>query len=124
MTPQNTILIVDDHEDVRISLAGILDAAGYEVSTARDGQEAVDSVRCMPFCFVLMDVRMPRKDGIQALTEIRELRPEVPVALVSIYDMHDSTQHLLGLGAVAVLSKPVDIENLMDLLNNYCGPPS
>lgn len=123
MTSRKTILIVDDHEDVLLSLAEILDAAGYQVYTARDGHEAVDSVRSRPFCFVLMDVRMPRKDGVQALAEIRELRPETPVALVSVYDMQGSARRLLNLGAVAVLSKPIDIVNLMGLLNKYCGQP-
>lgn len=123
MTTEKTILIVDDHEDVRRSLADILEARGYEVYTASDGQEAVEAVRNRPFCFVVMDIRMPRMGGVQALKELRELRPEVPVALVSVYNMHSSTQRFLDLGAVAVLTKPLDIENLISLLNKHCGQP-
>lgn len=123
MTPKKAVLIVDDHEDVRLSLAEIVETAGYEAHTACDGQEAVDRVKSMPFCFVLMDIRMPRKDGIEAMKEMRELRPEVPVALVSVYDMRSLTQRLLDSGAMAVLSKPVVIEDLLDLLSKHCGQP-
>ena len=123
MTPEKTVLIVDDHEDVLLSLAGILEARGYQVHTASDGQEAVEAVRKMPFGFVLMDIRMPRKDGVEALREIKELRPGIPVALMTVYDLGRSTQRLLDLGAVAVLTKPLDLANLMDLLNKYCGQP-
>lgn len=120
MTSRRVVLVVDDHDDVRLSLSEILEARGYPVDTASDGQEAVDLVRILPYCFVIMDVRMPKMDGIQALLEIKKLRPAVPVALVSVYQV-SLPSGLLDLGAVALLTKPVNIEELMGLLGEYCG---
>jgi PAS domain S-box-containing protein len=110
-----TVLVVDDEEVVRTVATRILQSLGFSVLTANDGQACVDALRGaqQSFVAVLMDLTMPRLDGVAALEQLRQLGVKVPVILMSAYDEQDAVGRLSGTG---FLQKPFTSEMLSDAL--------
>ena len=100
------ILIVDDEQNMRRTLAEILADEGYKVTTAATGEEAVQLCTRETYGAVLMDVRMPGIDGVEAFRLIRRHQEGVRVILMSAYSMDALRNAALDEGAVAFLAKP------------------
>jgi two-component system response regulator AtoC len=100
------ILIVDDEEIVRQTIGDYLGQAGLQVDVASDGQGGLDRIRAYDYDLALVDLRMPGMDGITLLGEIRELKPELSVVIVTGHGNMDSAIQALRLGAVDFLTKP------------------
>lgn len=79
----DNILIVDDEESIRRSLAGILSDEGFSTEDAPDGEKALERLRQGLPDLVLLDIAMPGRDGISILEELRQLWPELPVIMMS-----------------------------------------
>jgi two-component system cell cycle sensor histidine kinase/response regulator CckA len=105
-----TVLIVDDDEAVRALAKWVVEKTGYRVVTARDGDEAVRTFKANPeqFCFVLLDLTMPRMSGTEAAAGIRAIRPGMPVVII--------TGH--GEGVMAAEAQP----GVVDFLQKPFGP--
>lgn len=102
---------------MRETLTDILAVNGHEVLSAGDGQEAVDRTSGEDgFDTVLMDIVMPRKNGVEALGEIRRLHPDLPVILMTGYSVPDLIDEAQRLGCRVILPKPLDIPRLLSLL--------
>jgi two-component system, NtrC family, response regulator HydG len=123
MADQVKILIVDDEESHRIMLRAVLKDEGYGVAEAADGMEAIRAVEKEALDLILMDLRMTSMDGIEALTEIRKISPNVPVLIMTAYASVKTAVEALKAGAFDYLTKPLDIEELKVLiekaLENY-----
>ena len=111
------ILIVDDEQDLADYLAGELKMAGFTTGTAVNGVEAVLQVLDGGWDGIVMDIRMPKLDGINALKIIRRIAPRLPVIMFTGQagqgDMLESTR----LGAFTCLAKPLMIDKLISTLN-------
>ncbi len=106
------ILIADDEEDVRDLLTEVLDEEDYTIVTVDNGQKAVDFVaKNSPDC-VLLDVRMPVMDGMEAFLQIREITPDLPVIFITAYGSSDLAIKAMKKGAYDYLTKPFDIEEV------------
>ena len=114
---QLKILVVDDEKNMRITLADILLAESYVVETAASGEEAVALCESQKFDIVLMDVRMPGIDGIEAFRLIRRHCIGVKVIMMSAYSIEDLKKEALDDGAIAFLPKPLDVEKVIKLVN-------
>jgi two-component system response regulator HydG len=114
MTAQNVshILIVDDDANHLKTLQTIVRSWGYQVSVAEDGAKAVENVKAGPFDLILMDVRMARMSGIEALKHIKQYNPSIPVLIMTAYSSVDSAVEALKAGAYDYLTKPLDFEVL------------
>lgn len=110
------ILIVDDEVNMRRTLAAILGDEGYEVATAATGEEAVELCSREQFGIVLMDVRMPGIDGVEAFRQIRRHREGVRVILMSAFSVDHLKEAALDEGAIAFLPKPLDLEKVVHLV--------
>ena len=110
------ILIVDDEENMRKTLAEILSDEGYEVVMAGTGEEAVEMCKHQQFRVVLMDVRMPGINGVEAFRQIRRHQEGVRVILMSAYSIDALKEAALDDGAVAFMSKPLDLDKVVDLI--------
>ncbi|MFH1884556.1 MAG: response regulator [Planctomycetota bacterium] len=110
------ILIVDDEENMRKTLADILIDEGYSVSTAATGEEAIELCTKDPHETILMDVRMPGIDGVEAFRQIRRHKEGVRVILMSAYSVDALKEAALDEGAIAFLSKPLDLEKVVSLI--------
>ena len=117
MIPHPTsILVVDDHSAMRSTLRDILQDEGYEVQSASSGEEAVDVFEGGNFDAVLMDVRMQGINGVEAFRRMKTLSNSVKVILMSACSVDEIKDESLEEGAVAFLPKPLDMENLIDLI--------
>lgn len=106
------ILIVDDDPGHLITLKTIVRSWGYVVETADDGDTAVVQVTTEPFDLVLMDVRMARMDGIEAMEQIKAYNPSIPIIIMTAYSSVESAVDALKAGAYDYLIKPLDFEVL------------
>lgn len=107
------ILLVDDEQEVTALLGKRLVRRGYQCSTAADGLQAVEAMREEPFPIVVMDVKMPRMDGIAALKVMVEQWPTAQIILLSGHaDMQLAVQ-AMSEGAFGYLMKPVDFDELL-----------
>jgi two-component system response regulator AtoC len=106
------ILVVDDEEIVRESLAGWLDKDGYSVEQAADGFAALARLRDQPFSIVIADLKMPGMDGLALQAQARKLRPELAVVIMTAYATVDTAVTAMKQGAFDYLVKPFDPEEL------------
>lgn len=115
-TKSERILIVDDEENMLTTLADILVDEGYKVSTAGTGEEAVEICSKEAHEIILMDVRMPGIDGVEAFRQIRRHQEGVRVILMSAYSIDALKEAAIDDGAIAFLSKPLDLEKVISLV--------
>ncbi|MBW2107755.1 MAG: sigma-54-dependent Fis family transcriptional regulator [Deltaproteobacteria bacterium] len=109
---QATILVVDDDASHLTVLDTILKSWGYGVEKADDGSKAVEKSKKRPFDLVLMDVRMTRMSGIEALKLIKAHNPAIPVLIMTAYSSVESAVEALKTGAYDYLTKPLDFDVL------------
>ena len=111
MEPE-TILVVDDDEHMGFTFKEVMTSEGYRVVMARDGLEALERVKADHLDLVLMDVRMPKMDGIEALKQMVNIVPDLPVIMVTAFGSKDIAVEALKLGAYDYFTKPVDIHEI------------
>ncbi|MGC9502282.1 ATP-binding protein [Baaleninema sp.] len=114
------ILVVDDRIENRMVLLDLLDPLGFEIILAKDGKEGLEKVKSMPPDFVLTDLVMPVINGFEMVKTIREI-PElknVPIGVVSASVFELDREKTLNLGCQAFLSKPIDSEQLLSVLED------
>ena len=109
-----TILVVDDDVGMRETVSEILTGRGYEVTTAASGEAALAQLRAATFAVVVMDIRMPGRDGISVLREIGG--PPPPVVLMTAYATDEHLAAAAEAGSFAVVHKPVPARCLLDLV--------
>ncbi|MFC1718483.1 sigma-54-dependent transcriptional regulator [Candidatus Poribacteria bacterium] len=111
------ILIADDEPSLRLALRANL-KADYDIYEAEDGLQAVEAVRQQFFDLVLMDIRMPGMDGLDALAQIKQISPGIVVFLITAYESLETVRTALRRGASDYISKPVDAEELKAKINH------
>jgi DNA-binding NarL/FixJ family response regulator len=110
-----TVLIVDDHTLMRSALRLLLETSlGHRVTEVSSAQDAVHTVASERFDVVLLDVRMPGKDGLWALERIRDVRPRLPVIMLSCFADEACVREALSLGAVGYLLKDAKLDQVAD----------
>jgi len=110
--PTDTILIVDDEEPIRKSLADILGDEGYEVVTAASGRDALDLLAEAQPALALLDIAMPDMDGIETLRRFKEARPEMRVIMITGHGTIDTAVQTTKMGAYDFLQKPLSLERV------------
>lgn len=109
---KTNILVVDDDKGHLSMLGTILGGWGYDTDSAMDGGEAVSAVKERPYDAVLMDVRMAKVSGIEALEEIKAYNPAIPVLIMTAYSSVDAAVEAMKLGAYDYLTKPLNFDEL------------
>ena len=112
MTEKSTILVVDDDHAHRTMLNTLISGWGYAVSEADDGSSAVEKVKETTFDLVLMDVRMVKISGLEALETIKAHNPAIPVIIMTAYSSVETAVKALKQGAHDYLTKPLDFDKL------------
>ena len=113
---QKSVLVVDDEPIVRESLRDWLKDAGYQVTTAETGEEALEMVEKQDFGVMVLDLRLPGKTGIKVLEEVKAQRPWIKSIIITAYPSVETTAEAKRLGAIDYLIKPVapdDLERLV-----------
>jgi CheY-like chemotaxis protein len=110
------ILVVDDEKNIRLTLSQVLKSLDMPVQTAGDGEEALQKLQNSDFSLVLLDLRLPGMDGLEALRRIRESWPKIPVIMITAHGTIDYAVEAMKLGAVDFIRKPfspVEIRRLV-----------
>jgi len=111
------ILIVDDDQSVATAFGHFLDFAGHGYRLASNAEDAVRLIAERRPNLVMMDVRMPGVDGLQALEQIRNQFPDVPVAIMTAYGTSQTSIDAIRAGAFDYLTKPLDLDQLTAVIN-------
>ena len=110
------ILVVDDEENIREIITEFLDTLGYNVISARDGEEALRMCTKYSFDLVITDIRMPKLNGLKLLQMLKQIFPTLPVILMTGYQPSKSQEEAMTTKADAYLLKPFSLSSLRDIL--------
>lgn len=115
---QVDILIVDDQIGVRSLLCVVLNEAGYTVATASNGYEGVQKTYLHSPSLVIMDLKMPIMDGIQALEEIRKSFSSLPVIIMTAYGDEETVNQIGKIPCTVFVAKPFDVNSLLEKVHS------
>ena len=119
-----TVLVVDDEKNVRLTLRQALEDLGLEVDTPAGGEEALDRIGDAEYDLMLLDLRMPGLDGLEVLQRTRRQAPDLPVVIVTAHGTVKSAVRAMRRGAVDVLLKPISLDSLRELVNRVLQRPT
>ena len=122
-TLSGTVLVVEDEAPIRLLLERILKRLGLRVLSAEDGREAIATFRqhAAEITFVMLDLTMPKLDGIKTLAELRAIQPQVKAVLMSGYDVENINHRSAPEGFAAFIRKPFQVETLIKVARQLCG---
>lgn len=121
------VLIADDNATNRVVAQALCEMFGCTSETVEDGQEALEAVQVRPFDLILMDIKMPRMDGVQATQAIRALPGDsrnIPIVALTANADPDDAKHYLAVGMAAVVEKPIKPERLRMAMNAALAVPA
>jgi len=114
------ILIIEDEAAIRRVLTKILseESKDYNVEEAEDGLEGINKIKEEDYDLVLCDIKMPKMDGVEVLEAARKLKPETPMVMISGHGDLDTAVNTMRLGAFDYISKPPDLNRLLNTVRN------
>lgn len=114
------ILIIEDEASIRRVLVRILSEENdtYKVDEAEDGKIGLDKIKAEDYDLVLCDIRMPNMDGEELLVEAKKIKPETPIVMISGHGDLDTAVNTMRLGAYDYISKPPDLNRLLNTVRN------
>ena len=115
------ILIVDDELIVRDSLQKWFDSEGYDTGAMASGREALTAIQKTQWDLALLDIKMPGMDGMELQKKLREVDPELTVIIMTGYASVETAVQALKAGAYDYVTKPIDPDELIHLVNNALG---
>ena len=116
-----TILVVDDEENIRHTLRGVLSDEGFEVLEAPDGRRALELLRHVEPRLAIVDVWMPEMDGIELVERMRNQAPGVPIIVISGHGTIETAVRVIRLGAFDFLEKPFPLDALLNVVGRALG---
>lgn len=115
------VLIVDDDRSWVQSVVQLFDEAGFAVRAASDGEQALDLLATEQPALVILDVHLPRINGLELLRQFRQRDRQTPVLMISAEDQASIQDRAMSGGATAFLRKPVSVSVLMRAVRRYLG---
>ena len=114
------ILIIEDEAAIRRVLSKIISEENdaYHVEQAEDGLKGIEMIKNNDFDLVLCDIKMPKMDGVEVLEKAKKLKPEVPIVMISGHGDLDTAVNTMRLGAFDYISKPPDLNRLLNTVRN------
>ncbi|PBJ14593.1 sigma-54 dependent transcriptional regulator [Flavobacterium sp. ACN6] len=114
------ILIVEDEAAIRRVLVKILSEENdsYQVDEAEDGVAGLEKIKNNDYDLVLCDIKMPKMDGVEVLEEVKKIKPEIPMVMISGHGDMETAIHTMRLGAFDYISKPPDLNRLLNTVRN------
>jgi two-component system, NtrC family, nitrogen regulation response regulator NtrX len=114
------ILIIEDEAAIRRVLVKILSEENdtYQVDEAEDGVAGLEKIKNNDYDLVLCDIKMPKMDGVEVLEETKKIKPEIPMVMISGHGDMETAIHTMRLGAFDYISKPPDLNRLLNTVRN------
>lgn len=117
------ILVVDDEKDLALGLTKLLCGLGYDANCVFDGQAAIKELKNNPPHLMILDLRMPKMDGLEVLEELKELGKRVKVLILTAYGNIDTAVQSVKMGVAHYLQKPFKHHELIALVQKEIGLP-
>jgi DNA-binding NtrC family response regulator len=117
MENKGSILLVDDNINLCKTMGLVLKRKGFEVMSAEEGPRAIELVKERSFDIIFMDIKMPLMNGVEVYKRIKKIRPEITVIMMTAYAVEDLIQEALQEGAYGVIYKPLNIDEIVDLID-------
>lgn len=115
------ILVVDDDADYAESMAEMLESDGYKAIFATSGQKAVVAFQQQKFDMVLLDIKMSGFNGVETYLALKKLDENVRAVMMTGYTQHDQCKNALKAGVIDILDKPIDHDQLIEMINNLAS---
>lgn len=114
------ILVIEDEAAIRRVLVKILSEENnkYEVFEAEDGLSGIEKIKADDYDLVLCDIKMPKMDGVEVLEAVKKIKPEIPIVMISGHGDLDTAVNTMRLGAFDYISKPPDLNRLLNTVRN------
>lgn len=112
------VLVVDDLAGDRETIKAMLEEEGHRVTTASNGDEAIQLVKGKHYDVILLDVVMPGMDGIQTFERVKEIDPQVAVLMMTGYSEEELMERAIRVGSYTYIRKPIDVERVLAVLKN------
>jgi two-component system response regulator AtoC len=119
MSEKARVLVIDDDEGVRESIATALRDEGYVVDTAKDGKEAIENSNANFYNLALIDIRLPDMEGIKLLSSLRETTPRMVKIILTGYPALQNAIEAVNKGADAYITKPVNMDQLLEKIKDH-----
>jgi DNA-binding response OmpR family regulator len=118
------VLIVDDEVDLSTTLVERLDIRGFDAVAVETGAQALSQVRNHAFDVVVLDIKLKGEDGVDVMKQIRQIKKDLPVILLTGHMSKEANEEGLKAGAIDYIIKPIDIEDLVIKLREAAVLPS
>lgn len=114
------ILVIEDEEAIRRVLVKILseESSSYQLFEAQDGLVGIDKIKNEDYDLILCDIKMPKMDGVEVLEAVKKIKPEIPIVMISGHGDLDTAVNTMRLGAFDYISKPPDLNRLLNTVRN------
>ncbi|MFN7421504.1 MAG: sigma-54-dependent transcriptional regulator [Flavobacterium sp.] len=114
------ILVIEDEASIRRVLTRILteESDTYQVEEAEDGVQGLEKIKVTDFDLVLCDIKMPKMDGEELLEAVKKIKPEIPIVMISGHGDMETAINTMRLGAFDYISKPPDLNRLLNTVRN------
>jgi two-component system response regulator (stage 0 sporulation protein F) len=119
MNNKTKILIVDDHPAIRKTMVDVLTEEGFATDVAKDGSDALSKLLSQLYDFVLIDVQMPKINGVEVLRELKQKKDSLPKFIFfSAYSLPELKEEAVQLGCLAFLEKPIELKEIISLIKD------
>lgn len=112
MSESKSILVIDDEPGMRDLVSRLFTEAGYEVALASDGQEGLEAATNGDFDLAILDMSLPKMNGLEVLASVKQIKPDLPVIMITAYGSTRTAIDALRLGAYDYITKPFDLDEL------------
>lgn len=114
------ILVIEDEAAIRRVLVKILSEENdtYQVEEAEDGLVGINKIKKEDYDLILCDIKMPKMDGVEVLEAAKKIKPEIPMVMISGHGDLDTAVNTMRLGAFDYISKPPDLNRLLNTVRN------
>ena len=113
------ILVIDDDELIRTLFKKTLEKLGDTVMTASNGAEGIECVKRWDFDLVFLDLKMPGMDGEEFLKQLKDIKPELPITIITGYPGSEMMERVLKQGPFGVMNKPFDSSDIINAVNSF-----
>ena len=118
------VLVVDDEASIRDLLSKTLALAEYDVDTAADATTALDRLRAAPYDLLIADLRMPGMDGLTLIRQVKRIRSEMPIIIITGFSTESSAIEAVNLGVAGYLTKPFRVPQVLAAAAKALGAPA
>lgn len=113
MAESMKVLIVDDEEDLIVTLVERLEIRGFEAVAVQTGKAALEQIQNNPFDVVVLDIKLKGEDGVEVMKRIKQIKSNLPVILLTGHMSKETNEEGLKAGAIDYIIKPINIDDLI-----------